>query len=55
MSHDTLRDAARLIPHAARCSRPTPTYRAAWNGTAEVHCPACGRTAPAPDPEGTHR
>ena len=34
------------IPHAADCKRPAPTLRLSWRGTPELHCPACGRTAP---------
>lgn len=37
------------IPHAARCSRPTPILRTAWDGRPEIFCPACGRSAVAPD------
>lgn len=38
-----------MIPHAAGCKRPAPTLRLSWGGTPELHCPGCGRTAPAPD------
>lgn len=38
------------IPHAARCSRPTPTLRLSWQGEPEVWCSACGRYAPASEP-----
>ena len=35
------------LPHAARCKRPAPTLRLSWRGTPEIHCPSCGRYAPA--------
>jgi hypothetical protein len=38
-----------LIPHASRCSRPTPILRTSWDGNPEISCPACGRSATASD------
>ena len=35
------------LPHAARCKRPAPVLRLSWRGTPEIHCPSCGRYAPA--------
>lgn len=53
MTTDTSRP---TIPHAARCTRPTPVLRLSWAGTPETWCPSCGRYAPADDtrPERNH-
>jgi hypothetical protein len=34
---------AAVIPHAARCSRPSPMLRTSWRGEPEAWCPSCGR------------
>lgn len=39
------------IPHASRCTRPTPVLRLSWAGRPQVFCGACGRYADLPDPD----